>query len=110
MSLTETVIEGTLKPDGTLILDEKPNLLPGRVTVLLRQDPVTELPRDDPFWQRMQAIWAIPKSRTNASDGGASTLAEVQRMREEWEEHQEAIERLQVECRTDHKRLKDPPS
>jgi len=36
MSLTETVIEGTLNPDGTLELDEKPNLPPGRVRVVLQ--------------------------------------------------------------------------
>jgi hypothetical protein len=29
MSLTEVVVEGTLKPDGTLDLDQKPGLSPG---------------------------------------------------------------------------------
>jgi hypothetical protein len=36
MSITETVLEGTLNPDGTLILDEVPKLPPGRVKVLLQ--------------------------------------------------------------------------
>jgi hypothetical protein len=36
MSLTENVIEGTLKSDGTLELDQKPSLSPGRVTVALQ--------------------------------------------------------------------------
>ena len=36
MTLTEVVIEGILKPDGTLELDQKPNLSPGRVTVILQ--------------------------------------------------------------------------
>lgn len=36
MSLSENVIEGTLKPDGTLELDQKPSLSPGRVTVILQ--------------------------------------------------------------------------
>lgn len=36
MSLTETVIEGTLKPDGTLELDQKPGLSPGRVQVTVK--------------------------------------------------------------------------
>jgi hypothetical protein len=36
MSLGEVVMEGTLKPDGTLELDQKPNLSPGRVQVVLR--------------------------------------------------------------------------
>jgi hypothetical protein len=100
MSLTEVVLEGTLNPDGTLVLDEKPNLSPGRVKVVLRQEAEILLPKDDPFWHRMQAMWAIPKTAENASDGGANTLEEVHKMREEWEDHQEALERLRDECRT----------
>jgi hypothetical protein len=99
MSLTETVIEGTLKPDGTLELDEKPKLPPGRVKVVLRQEADIVLPKDDPFWQRMQAMWAIPLGGGDAGDGGANTLAEVRKMREEWDEHQQAIESCQDECR-----------
>ena len=36
MSPSEVVIEGTLKPDGTLELDQKPGLAPGRVKVTLQ--------------------------------------------------------------------------
>jgi hypothetical protein len=36
MSLQEVMVEGTLNADGTLQLDEKPNLSPGRVTVILQ--------------------------------------------------------------------------
>jgi hypothetical protein len=36
MSPSEVVIEGTLKPDGTLELDQKPGLAPGRVKVILQ--------------------------------------------------------------------------
>src|SRR4051794_27953291 len=95
MSQTETVIEGTLRPDGTLVLDEKPNLPPGRVKVVLRRDTSVDLPSDDPFWQRMQAIWATPGSAGTPADGGEKTLEEVRRAREEWDEHQGALERLQ---------------
>lgn len=52
MSLTETVIEGTLKPDGRLELDVKPNLPPGRVKVLLRQEAGTK-PQLEDWWQYM---------------------------------------------------------
>jgi hypothetical protein len=97
MSLTEAVIEGTLQADGTLVLDEKPNLPPGRVQVIVQ--PLPELPKDDPFWQRMRAIWAIPRSGGTAGDGGANTLEEVRRMREEWDEHQQALERLQEDAK-----------
>jgi hypothetical protein len=99
MSVTETVIAGTLQPDGTLVLDQKPNLPAGRVMVVLRPAAEIVVPTDDPFWQRMQAMWAIPTATAAAGDGGASTLAEVAKIREEWDEHQQAIERLQEECR-----------
>jgi hypothetical protein len=36
MSLDQVVVEGTLKPDGTLELDQKPGLPPGRVTVTVQ--------------------------------------------------------------------------
>jgi hypothetical protein len=45
MSLTEITVEGTLKPDGTLELDQKPNLAPGRVTVILQPAPSGTAPQ-----------------------------------------------------------------
>jgi hypothetical protein len=45
MSLTEIVVEGTLKPDGTLELDQAPALSPGRVQVTVKALPSTALPR-----------------------------------------------------------------
>ncbi len=41
MSLDQVTVEGILKPDGTLALDEKPSLPPGRVTVTVRQTPAS---------------------------------------------------------------------
>jgi hypothetical protein len=57
MNLIETVVEGTLQPDGTLVLDAKPNLSPGRVTVVLRQVPKEAAVRED-WWQHLQRIRA----------------------------------------------------
>ncbi|GEM_PF-817260 len=39
MSLDEAGTEGTLKPDGTLELDQMPSLSPGRVKVILQSVP-----------------------------------------------------------------------
>lgn len=69
MSLTETVIAGTLKPDGTLELDEKPNLSPGRVTVVLRQEAEVKPPQED-WWQYMQ------RSRRELEASGAKFMNE----------------------------------
>jgi hypothetical protein len=88
MSLIETVIEGTLKPDGTLELDAKPNLPAGRVKVVLRQETDVARPAETPFWGRMQEIWAIPVN------GGEGTLEDVQQLRTEWDEHQAELERV----------------
>ncbi len=99
MSLTETVLEGTILVDGTLELDHKPNLPPGRVTVVLRQMAPIELPKDDPFWQRMQAMWSIRDSQEAKTTSGEDTVAELNRMREEWDERQQRIERLQEKSR-----------
>ena len=57
MSLNETVIEGTLKSDGTLELDEKPNLTPGRVTVVLRQESQPTVANEG-WWPYMQRVRA----------------------------------------------------
>jgi hypothetical protein len=37
-------VEGTLKPDGTLELDQKPSLAPGRVTVTLQPSQAGSTP------------------------------------------------------------------
>ena len=63
MSLMEAVVSGTLKSDGTLELDENPNLPAGRVTVILRQESVVTLPADDPFWQRTESNVGRSKRR-----------------------------------------------
>ena len=57
MSLREIVMEGTLKTDGTLELDQKPSLAPGRVTVVLRQESLPPPPKED-WWQYLQRIRA----------------------------------------------------
>ncbi len=36
---TTAVVQATLKPDGTLELDQKPNLPPGRVQVIVQPLP-----------------------------------------------------------------------
>jgi hypothetical protein len=57
MSLREVVVGGTLKPDGTLELDQKPDLSPGRVEVVLR--PVQEpAPAEGDWWSHLQRVRA----------------------------------------------------
>ncbi len=101
MSLDEAVIEGTIQPDGTLVLDEKPNLPAGRVQVIVQTLPV--LTEGDPFWDMMKEIWDGQKARGHVPRSTEEVEAERRETRESWEERQKAIERLQEESR----RLRD---
>ncbi len=56
MNATHVVLEGTLRADGSLELDCKVNLPPGRVQLIVQ--PLPELPNDDRFWQTMRQIWS----------------------------------------------------
>lgn len=62
MSLTEIVIAGTIKADGSLQLDEKPNLSPGRVTIVLRRESEPAAPPRDDWLQHLQRIRAQRES------------------------------------------------
>ena len=42
MSLTESIVEGTLKPDGSLELDQAPSVAPGRVQTSLYRTALGE--------------------------------------------------------------------
>jgi len=68
MSIAETVLEGTLNPDGTLILDEAPKLPPGRVKVLLQGIDIKN-PQilGDEFFQMMEEIWSAQRSKGHVS-------------------------------------------
>ena len=97
MSLTETVIEGTIQPDGSLVLDEPTKLPAGRVTVIVQALP--QLPAGDPFWDMMKSIWAGQKTRGHVPRSVEEVEAERRETRDGWEERQQAIERLQEESR-----------
>ena len=71
MSLTETVIDGTLRTDGTLELDEKPNLPAGRVKVVLRQETTATQAPSENWWQYMQ------RSRRELEQAGATFMNEA---------------------------------
>lgn len=97
MTPTHLVVEGTLNADGTLVLDTKLALPPGRVQLIVQ--PLPELPKDDPFWQRMQEIWAAQKARGQVPRTKEEIDAEINALRDEAEEEMQAVERRQQECR-----------
>lgn len=90
MSLSELVIEGTLKPDGTLELDRKPNLPPGRVEVTVK--PLTT----SLTGQRglVEVMDEIRQSRRARGYQGRS----LQEMQAEEKTHQEENEDYERRC------------
>jgi len=97
MSTPIAVVEGIVNPDGTLVLQEKVNLPPGKVQVTLV--PMTDLPEDDPFWQRMKAIWAGQKAHGHVPRRRREVEADRLAFREEFENDLQDAIRLQEECR-----------
>ncbi len=102
MNPHDIVIEGTVQPDGTLVLDEPAKLPAGRVQVIVQ--PLPNLPQGDPFWDMMPSIWAGQKARGFVPRPAEQVEAERREMRERWEERLQAIERLREESR----RLREP--
>ena len=92
---TPVIVRGTLEPDGTLVLDQKPDLSPGRVRVML--EAVADLPRPDRFWAMMEQIWDDSKARGYSPRSVEDVEAERQVFREEWDEHQEGLERIHLD-------------
>jgi hypothetical protein len=101
MSLSEVVVQGTLKPDGTLELDEKPGLAPGRVTVVLRQEAGVKSPRplDEAFFRMMEEIWVGQRARGHVPRTEEEVETERRQLRQEMEGEVEAAIRLQEESR-----------
>jgi hypothetical protein len=98
MSRTLIAVQGTLKPGGNLQLDEEPPVAVGRMTVFL--DPeVQEPPRPrESTWVVLERIWAQNKAEGRVPPTAEQIDAEINAMRDEWEERMEEIEALQADC------------
>lgn len=91
------IVEGTVRADGTLEVQEKVNLPAGKVQVTLV--PLPELPADDPFWQLMRGIWSGQKARGHVPRSAEDVEAERRSVRDEWDERMERISRIQEEAK-----------
>ena len=103
MSQTEIVVQGTLKPDGTLELDQKPNLSPGRVTVVLRQEAQPSSPAQEDWFQFLQ------NARKKMEEAGCHFMDEREMQAHiEWLREGDRIDDLLREA--DQQRQKPEPS
>ncbi len=104
MSTTAT-IQGTVKPDGTLELDEPLKLPAGRVVVTVQALPAAGT---DPFWDAMQRVWAIGKEAGWKPRTKEQIDADLREFRDEFEEGFLKAERLSEECRRSREQTTTP--
>jgi hypothetical protein len=90
------VLRGVVGPDGTLEVPGKVQLTPGPVEVTVRAVAAASKGED------VLAVLARIRAEQEASGEVPRSVEEIdaaiQQMRDEWEEHDLAIERLQDDC------------
>ena len=101
------VVQGIVNPDGILELAAKLSLPAGPVQVTIV--PVADLPRDDPFWQRMQTIWAGQNARGHLARSVEKVEAEKRVAQQEWDERMRRLERIQMEAKVARTTRSQPP-
>jgi hypothetical protein len=88
MSINQIAVQGTLKEDGTLVLDEKPNLPPGRVEVRIWPAKAPD-PTGPGWWDRLQQIWKDQDARGYKRRSREEIDAEIAAERAAEEEYEE---------------------
>lgn len=91
---TQVVVQGTVTADGTLELAGPVGLPPGPVEVTVT---VTATTPETDWWGLLQKIRAEREAQGIPDRTREEIDDEIRQMRDEWEEHQVAIERLQEE-------------
>jgi hypothetical protein len=93
MTVPAVELEGTLGADGTLVLDQKLNLPPGRVRVTVQP---AEAPAD--VMEVLRRIRAEQAASGHVPRRREEIDADINAMRQEDEERMQGIERLHDEC------------
>jgi hypothetical protein len=101
---TAIEIQGTLREDGTLVLDEKPNLPPGRVKVTVQLATPVEGDANDVI-AVLKRIHAAQALRGYVPRSAEEIDADLATMRDDGERGQ-LIEQIQENCRKHRERQK----
>ena len=97
MNTAAVVVEGTVQPDGTLDVTQKVVLPAGQVQVTVK--PVAEPVQPERFWAMMESICAAQLASGRIARIREEIDAEIEALRNEFEDEIQAVERLQEECR-----------
>ena len=98
MSQETLEVQGTVHPDGSLVLDEKLKLPAGRVRVTVRTQYEPDQVDPARFLAMMERIWTDQKARGHVPRSREEIDAEINQLRDEAEEEMQAAERLHEEC------------
>jgi len=98
MATTEVVVKGAVTADGRLVLDEPPDVPPGRVEVTVRVAR-EEAPAEPPMVQTLRRIWAELDAQGCQGRSAEEAVADVRALRDEWHTRQEGLEALQERLR-----------
>ena len=91
MSVQQIVIQGRIRPGGTLEVDQKVDLPPGPVSVTLQTVPATTR---KPTLEVLEEIWAQRKARGMVGRSREEIDAEIAGMRDEDEQRLRAMEAI----------------
>jgi hypothetical protein len=94
MSQESVVVPGVIRNDGTLEVSAKVGLAPGPVEVTVRAKVSTPGAGGD-WWDALQRLQAIHKASGAGARSAEEIDADINVGRDEWEEHQLALESLQ---------------
>ncbi len=97
MSQEPVEVQGEIRADGMLVLDQRLDLPAGRVHVTIQPAAAT-VPDVAGFQAMMERIWAGQQARGHIPRSKEEIDAEVRKLREEAEEELQAAERLHEEC------------
>ncbi len=107
MTANIVVLQGVVKPDGTLELAEKVPLPAGKVQVTFQSLP--DLPAGDPLFDLLEGIWAA-RARAGITPRTTEDVESQRRqLRDESEQEIKDAGRLQEECRHLREHV-EPPS
>jgi hypothetical protein len=94
MTTNAVEVQGTLREDGTLVLDDKPNLPAGRVKVTVQSIP--DYTQTD-ICQFFERLWAEQRARGHVPRTREEIDAELEAARQEDEERMQELERIHEE-------------
>ncbi len=92
MRAAAVIVEGIVKPDGTLEVPQKLDLPAGRVQVSVQS--VTEPTQPDRFWKMMESLWADLRASGRTPLTPEEIDAEIDALRNEAEEEMQAVEEV----------------